>query len=174
MNTLPIAFGESDRAKYGERIRQRTLTSENGCHIWTRATNRDGYGQIRIGGKLMIASRVAFAVFKEPLSRGEIVCHTCDTPSCVNPSHLYRGTHKQNTDDAIRRGRMPQINILKNPETRPTANRRVSPEIAERVKQAIAVGESYIAISTREKISMGSISRIRHGYCPTPFEQIAK
>jgi len=46
-------------------------------------------------------------LLEAPIPRGELICHTCDVPRCVNPAHLYRGDDVTNTADKIQRGRLP-------------------------------------------------------------------
>ena len=81
-----------------------------GCWEWTGGKNRAGYGQINIAGKHCQAHRVSFEMangVKLPRGRktGIIICHSCDNPGCVNPEHLWLGTHYHNSQDAIRKGR---------------------------------------------------------------------
>lgn len=79
--------------------------AENGCWLWTDALFRDGYGAVSVNRKMLRAHRVALARSGVDVPKGAFVCHTCDTPRCVNPSHLYVGSSQQNVDDAVARDR---------------------------------------------------------------------
>ncbi|WEF34898.1 hypothetical protein [Pseudoduganella chitinolytica] len=74
-----------------------------GCWIWLGATDQHGYGRIFLNGR---PRRLHRAVYQEVKGAAKnSVCHTCDTPCCVNPYHLYDGTHHQNMQDREQRGR---------------------------------------------------------------------
>jgi hypothetical protein len=51
------------------------------------------------------ASRASWLLHRGPIGVGLFVCHTCDNKGCVNPDHLYLGTHEDNTRDAMNRER---------------------------------------------------------------------
>lgn len=77
-----------------------------GCWEWTAARDKDGYGMFaKEHRKQVRAHRYAFELLGHEIPGGSIVMHTCDNPSCVRPDHLRIGTHRENTQDAIRKGR---------------------------------------------------------------------
>lgn len=80
----------------------------SGCWIWQGKPDREGYGRVamRPGGK-QLAHRFAWTVRHGPIPTGAIVCHRCDQRRCVNPDHLFLGTHAINGAD--RKAKMKAI-----------------------------------------------------------------
>lgn len=65
-----------------------------------------GYGQFGIrAGKVDLAHRVAYRLYKGEIHEGQCVRHKCDNPSCVNPDHLEIGTQADNMKDMVERRR---------------------------------------------------------------------
>ena len=69
------------------------------CWSWRGAHSDRGYTQIWQRGKVHRAHRVAYQLFVGPIPAGKCVCHFCDNPGCVNPSHLFLASHSQNMKD---------------------------------------------------------------------------
>ena len=90
------------------------VDSETGCWIWTACRNK-GYGAVRHLGRMTPAHRVSWIyafgeIPKASGSHGMCVCHKCDNTLCVNPEHLFLGTHQDNMDDMVAKGRDKKVN----------------------------------------------------------------
>lgn len=76
------------------------------CWPWRGETTADGYGRIWLNARRRVmATWVALVMAGRPQPQGSLALHTCDNPDCVNPGHLYWGTHKQNMLDRASRKR---------------------------------------------------------------------
>jgi hypothetical protein len=87
--------------------------TDDGCWEWTARCipvpnhpDQRGHGQIRIDGKAVLTHRFSWELHNGPIPDGLLVLHRCDNRPCVRPDHLFLGTHKDNTLDAMSKGRM--------------------------------------------------------------------
>lgn len=97
-----------------ERFEQHYTPEPNsGCWLWVASIDaKYGYGYFYVPREdgdntkshMQRAHVVAYRLFKGP-TKGLCVCHSCDLPCCVNPDHLFLGTHQDNTDDRKKKGR---------------------------------------------------------------------
>lgn len=77
------------------------------CWEWTGSIQSNGYGQFGNNNKSpMLPHRVAFTLMSGPIPHGICVLHKCDNRKCCNPAHLFLGTHQDNSNDCIAKGRI--------------------------------------------------------------------
>ena len=78
------------------------------CWVWTDYCKTNGYGQCYINRRPRYAHRLSYGLANGPFDWRLKVLHRCDNPPCVRPEHLFLGTSRQNTQDAVSKGRMPR------------------------------------------------------------------
>ncbi len=78
---------------------------KNGCVLWV-GPHRRGYPDAQILGQHVSVTRWVLAKkLNRELAPDECACHSCDTPMCVNPDHLFVGTHADNKLDCVQKER---------------------------------------------------------------------
>jgi hypothetical protein len=76
------------------------------CWMWTGATDKNGYGIFQVAtDTTRKAHRFVLELMGKAPAKNVLVCHSCDTPGCVNPAHLWCGDNSANLADAAKKGR---------------------------------------------------------------------
>jgi hypothetical protein len=93
---------ESQADRFWSHVHKRTDT---GCWEWSASVGTSGYGQFAVGRDMRRAHRVAWELERGPITGGLCVLHVCDNRLCVNPSHLFLGTRRDNHLDMVSKNR---------------------------------------------------------------------
>ena len=133
------------------------VNKSQGCWEWTAALTDVGYGMFNFSAKEKIGAHVYAweAAHGMKVPQGKVIAHHCDNRKCVNPSHLYAATRRQNTGDMIRRGR----NIKDGTPVTATLTKGQVLEIRDRHNE----GETQTALAKEFSVSQSAISNVVHG-----------
>lgn len=117
----------------------------SGCWLWLGGvSSRGGYAYVYINGESFRAHRIQWERFNGPIPKGMLICHHCDTPSCINPDHLFLGTHTDNMRDAVRKGRIPKAKITE-----------------KQVIEILSMNDTYRNIAVRYGVAESTIGDIK-------------
>ncbi len=131
-----------------------TSPAADACWLWQGGKSTAGYGVFRMRDKTFLAPRVSYTIAHGQIPAGMLIRHTCDTPACVNPTHLLLGTDADNAMDKVRRGRVPDMRGERNPRARLTAVEVVA------VRDLRQEGLTLAQIARLFDIGVTAISRI--------------
>lgn len=139
------------------------------CIIWqahtvkSRGDDRWQYGRFKAGGRSVLAHRYAYEQAHGPIPDGMLVLHRCDNTRCVNPAHLFLGTHAENMADMACKGRASRHG--KPPrhagDTHPRA--KVSQADVEVIRSRRASGTTTSALAREYGVSATHVRRIVNG-----------
>lgn len=128
------------------------------CWEWT-GSRVDGYGHFGVGRGVKKAHRISWALAHEvPIPDGMYVCHHCDNRACVNPDHLFLGTHAENMADMVAKGRAADRWGARNPNARLTDE-----DVAEIRRLRTEEGMTQQAIADQFGVGQTWISRLVRG-----------
>ncbi len=147
-----------------ERIEASSIPEPNsGCWLWLAGITGgfggyNSYGTISFEGKQWKAHRASYKAFKGAIPVGMEICHSCDMPICVNPDHLFIGTHLENMRDRDRKGRRQA------PRGARIGTAKLSENKVREIKLILLSGiETQIEIADRFGVDQTTISLIKNG-----------
>lgn len=139
------------------------VRKEAGCWLWTGSKDaRKGYGrfQLATGSRKIIkcigSHRMSYIIHFGEIPEGLEVCHRCDNPPCVNPKHLFLGTHAENMHDASVKNRMNP------PDNRgeKSGHAKLTNQIVLEIRKRYGLGERGYKLAKEYKVSNATISMI--------------
>jgi hypothetical protein len=128
------------------------VTEEDACWNWKCYLNDSGYGAFVIAGKRWRAHRWIFIQLNGSIPEKYEVCHTCDNRACVNPRHLFCGSHYENMADMRRK--------LRHAFGEKVGNAKLK---AHQIAEILASKEQGQTLARMLGVSEASISRVRNG-----------
>jgi HNH endonuclease len=127
------------------------------CLLWTAGKVPGGYGAFFVGGKNVMAHRVAWTIAHGPIADGMVIRHSCDRPACVRPSHLIAGTQRDNMADKYERGRACH------PRGSAHFRAKLTDDAVLAIRNAVAAGESVATVAARHGVTVANVRLVASG-----------
>ena len=140
-----------------ERFWTKVAKSNEGCWIWTAKLNPakyGGHGQVRVGQTMVGAHRIAWVLTHGPIPPKLNVLHRCNVAACVRPDHLYLGTQRENTRDAIANGTYHRWVGAAHPRA------KLTDDDVRAIRSRHANGVKYRDLATEYGVTYGLIGHI--------------
>lgn len=123
------------------------------CWLYQRGAQSCGHCRVSFMGRRMLAHRVSYMLHYGAFDETLDICHKCDVPNCVNPAHLFIGTHADNMTDKTRKGR---------------AAKKLTAAIVLDIRKRVQHGETHRAIAAQLGVSHRTVgnaaSRLSWGH----------
>ncbi len=140
-----------------DRIKSKVkINPETGCWEWTGGLDTLGYAPISFQNYLTKAHRLSWSIANGPIPDGLHVLHKCDVRHCVNPEHLFVGTHQDNMRDRDAKGRGGVTKGAKN------HNSKLNPEKAFEIRWHAAVGHKQRDLAKTYGVTQRTIAQVIH------------
>lgn len=128
-----------------------------GCWLWIGYIQSKGYGQIEVCGKLLLAHRFAWTVYHDDTEPVGLLLHRCDTPACVNPEHLFEGTHMDNHLDAVAKGRVDPMAVSRH--SHKPRRRKLTDDQVRQIRSGL---DSDLGYARRFGVARNTVCNIRN------------
>jgi hypothetical protein len=138
--------------RYGRR------SSQNECWLWSRSTNKNGYGFFFVGRRnSFLAHRIAYYIHYQKDPGESDVLHKCDTTGCVNPFHLFLGTHTDNMQDMVKKGRAKRQQGSKRPQS------KLTEEIVDEIRSITPYWGITADLARKYNVNRTTIGKVLRG-----------
>lgn len=118
------------------------------CWLWKRGKDKAGYGKITINKFPVGAHVISYLLYNGAIPDMLHVCHSCDNPQCVNPEHLWLGTHQDNMKDRDKKGRGS------------TARAKLCMDEAQEIRKCVKLGATHKEMAGRFGVISATINSI--------------
>ena len=151
-----------------ERLKRNIITKvsicpDTECWNFTGCVQSNGYARLTYKRKAMGAHRWSYIAFVGEIPDGVDVCHKCDSRKCVNPSHLFLGTRKENMQDAVSKGSQASGMML--PQS------KLSDLDKEKIMIRVNAGHLYKDIAKHFNVHRASIGNVARKNGVNRYEQ---
>lgn len=121
------------------------------CWVWQGTRTKPGYGEFVRLRKKYLAHRFAWSLSNGPIPRGGVICHRCDNPPCVRPSHLFAGTQADNVADKIAKGRGAAGRGMAK------ANAKLTDDLVREIREVYAAGMPLWTVARHFEVSPSTV-----------------
>lgn len=125
------------------------ILNQSDCWEWMGGKRNKGYGSFWLNGRHVVSHRLAWELTNGQIPDGLMVLHKCDNTGCCNPSHLFLGTHHDNMDDMVKKGR----------QARWVKRTNISPSAKMTTDQVLEIRSLKGSVSQRKLADMFGISQ---------------
>lgn len=132
------------------------LDGEDACWVWNGCRDSNGYGSVGIGNKKHALAHRACWLLTKGVWPEKLLCHKCDNPSCVRPSHMFEGGQKENMKDMTDMGRRRS-----NPPRGEKSNfAKLTEPVVLEIRSEVAAGATQISQVRKYGVSKCCVNQI--------------
>lgn len=138
-----------------ESLKAKTTKTSTGCWEWAGSRTKDGYGRTMEWPKSITTHRLMYKLFYGSIPEGKHILHKCDNPPCINPHHLWSGTHVDNMVDMTKKGRRVRLPGELNPAAKLDSHK------VRKIRSLIEEGVSTEELSVQYDVCKATILHIK-------------